>query len=82
MIRFRARSGQVMFAFHPMTDPLNVIVELAWAYTACQPICGSKGCPATQGSYCLECHMTAAGLRAVYEKREAHRAAMAARWSS
>jgi hypothetical protein len=57
MIAFLARDGQRMFAFGSRTDPTSVLTELAWAYSLGQKLCDLPGCPATEGGYCLECHM-------------------------
>lgn len=61
-ISFRARDGRRMFAFHPATDPLDVLVELAWAWPSGQSVCGS-GCPTPEGGYCMDCHLVAYGAR-------------------
>lgn len=63
-ISFTGRDGSRMFAFYPLHDnPTNVLVELAWAWPGGQKLCDMRSCPATDGGYCLECHMVAAEAR-------------------
>jgi hypothetical protein len=47
-----------MFSWYGGTDPLNVVVELAWAWAKPdqQKICDMPGCPTEDGGYCLDCH--------------------------
>ena len=61
-----------MFAFDAETDPIEVVIELAWAWTdvagAKQSLC-NWNCPTRSGEYCLDCHATAANAAGVGRRR-------------
>ena len=57
-VRFRSLSGEIMFAFTPATDPLEVLVELAWAWRDGQIVCDLAG-ETHPDTYCVECHSIA-----------------------
>jgi len=61
-IKFKARDGQTMFAWATDTDPINVLVELTWAWGAGQSMC-DWDCPTKAGGYCLDCHSIAYSAR-------------------
>lgn len=51
-----------MFAFSPVTDPIEVLIELAWAWPAGQTICSFRG-ESHPDTYCVECHAVAWAAR-------------------
>lgn len=73
-IPFRTRAGATAFAFDPRTDPLSVLVELAWAYAEGQGLC-DWSCPGHEARYCLDCHATADRARYEAQQRMARAAA-------
>ena len=69
MIKFHDGAGETMFAFALDTDPLDVLVELCWAYTRGQSICElGYACPHPDG-YCCDCHDVAYAARKEAERR-------------
>jgi hypothetical protein len=69
---FKARDGQRMFSYNYDTDPDNVLLEMAWGFVNKEPICTINRCPASEGSYCVDCHIVGSAAKDLLAKRRAN----------
>jgi hypothetical protein len=71
MLTLHDDQGRPMFAFGSDTDPYEIVVGVAWAWADGRSVCNWP-CPSTEGSYCLDCHITAySAAQEALRRREA-----------